>query len=269
MFTKSFVISLFNSKLKTVILLISLLISGLITSIKSQTLVWQDNFDSTTLNSNNWTYDFGDACDRAPGCGWGNSELEYYTSRADNAFVKGGYLNIVLKKESYNGSSYTSARMLTKNKFSFYYGHVDIKAMLPAGLGTWPALWMLGSDIDTAPWPACGEIDIMEQRGSELNKIYGTLHYPGRSGANGNGSTTTIQNATTQFHIYSLDWSPTFIKISVDGLVYQTVPNNSTLPFNGNFFFIFNIAMGGDFGGSPDPNFTSASMLVDYIRVYQ
>lgn len=226
-------------------------------------LLWSDEFNvDGAPDATKWGYDLGDG-------GWGNNELEYYTSRADNAFVKGGYLNIVLKKESYNGSSYTSARMLTKNKFSFYYGHVDIKAMLPAGFGTWPALWMLGSDIDTAPWPACGEIDIMEQRGSELNKIYGTLHYPGRSGANGNGSTTTIQNATTQFHVYSLDWSPTFIKISVDGLVYQTVPNNSTLPFNGNFFFIFNIAMGGDFGGSPDPNFTSASMLVDYIRVYQ
>ena len=110
-------------------------------------------------------------------------------------------------------SAYTSARLLTKGKFNFTYGRVDVRAMLPAGLGPWPAIWMLGSNVDTVPWPACGEIDIMEQRGSELNKIYGTLHYPGHSGANGNGSTVTISNASTQFHVYSLEWSAASIKI--------------------------------------------------------
>ncbi len=235
-----------------------------VTVTKSAKLLWSDEFNTDGApDPTKWGYDTGAG-------GWGNNELENYTTRSDNSFVQGGYLNIVLKKESYNGSSYTSARLLTKGKFSFNYGHVDIRAMLPAGLGTWPALWMLGSDIDINPWPGCGEMDIMEQRGSELNKIYGTLHYPGHSGANGNGSTTLIQNSTTQFHIYSLDWDVNFVKISVDGQVFQTVPNNSTLPFfSGNFFFIFNIAMGGDFGGSVDPSFTSATMLVDYVRVYQ
>jgi len=109
----------------------------------------------------------------------------------------------------------------------------------------------------------------MEQRGVELNKIYGTLHYPGHSGGNGNGSTINVANTTTQFHIYAMDWSPASIKLSVDGQVYQTVANTAQLPFNSDFFFIFNVAMGGNFAGSVDPSVTSATMQVDYVRVYK
>jgi hypothetical protein len=227
-------------------------------------LVWSDEFNTDGVpDPAKWGYDMGN------NGGWGNSELEYYTNRPDNATVSNGTLKIIAKKENYSGFAYTSARLVTKGKYNFTYGRVDVKAMLPAGLGTWPAIWMLGSNFETNPWPSCGEIDIMEQRGSELNKIFGTLHYPGHSGANGNGATTIISNASTQFHIYSLIWNTATVQILVDNQLYQTVANSSSLPFNSNFFFILNFAMGGNFAGSVDPAFTSATMEIDYIRVYQ
>ncbi len=180
-----------------------------------------------------------------------------------------GVLKITATKENFSGSAYTSARLLSKDKFAFKYGKVEVKAKLPAGGGTWPAIWMLGNDINTVSWPACGEIDIMEHLGNDLNKIYGTLHYPGRSGGNANGNTKIIANATTQFHIYSLEWTPSFIKIYADDQLFHTVANSSSIPFNHDFFFIVNVAMGGNFGGLVDPAFTSATMEIDYIRVYQ
>ena len=201
--------------------------------------------------------------------GWGNAELEYYTSRSDNVIVQGGVLKIKAIKESYSGSAYTSARILTMNKFAFTYGKVEVRAKLPAGVGTWPAIWMLGSNLNTAIWPACGEIDIMEQKGSELNKIYGTLHYPGHSGGSANGSTLVINNSTTEFHIYTLEWTAASIQIAVDGIVYQSVANSAAIPFSHDFFLILNVAMGGTFGGTVDPAFTNATMEVDYIRVYK
>jgi len=178
-------------------------------------------------------------------------------------------LKIKAIKENYMGSTYTSTRMLSKDKYVFTYGKVEVRAKLPAGVGTWPAIWMLGSDVNTVPWPGCGEIDIMEHLGRDLNKIYGTLHYPGHSGGNADGGTRLITNATTEFHIYSLEWSASTIKILVDGQVVHTVANSSAIPFNHNFFFILNLAMGGNFGGAVDPSFTNASMEVDYIRVYK
>jgi len=128
---------------------------------------------------------------------------------------------------------------------------------------------MLGSNIASAGWPNCGEIDIMEHRGSELNKIFGTLHYPGHSGGSANGNTIMITNATTAFHVYSMDWSATDIKIYVDGQLFHTVANSAAIPFNQDFFFILNVAMGGGFGGPVDPALNSATMEVDYIRVYK
>ncbi len=229
------------------------------------TLVWSDEFNTDGApDPTKWGYDIGTG-----GNGWGNNELEYYTNRPENAIVQNGVLKITAIKESYSGSAYTSARILSKDKFSFTYGKIEVKAKLPASVGTWPATWMLGSDIATAGWPACGEIDIMEHRGSELNKIFGTLHYPGRSGGNADGSTTVISNATTEFHIYSLDWSASSVQIYVDGLLYHRVTNSGSIPFNHDFFFIMNVAMGGGFAGNIDPAFTSDSLEVDYIRVYK
>ena len=226
---------------------------------------WSDEFNTDGApDPAKWGYDLGTGSG-----GWGNSELEYYTSRSDNVIVQGGVLKIKAIKESYSGSAYTSARILTMNKFNFTYGRVEVRAKLPAGVGTWPAAWMLGSNLNTAIWPACGEIDIMEHKGSELNKIYGTLHYPGHSGGSANGSTLVINNATSEFHIYTLDWSATSIQIAVDGIVFHTVANSAAIPFNHDFFLILNVAMGGTFGGTVDPSFTNATMEVDYIRVYK
>ncbi|MEO9210588.1 MAG: family 16 glycosylhydrolase [Ginsengibacter sp.] len=226
-------------------------------------LVWSDEFDvNGPPNPLKWDYDLGAG-------GWGNAELEYYTSRTDNVIVSNGTLKIIAKKEDYNGSPYTSARMVSKGKFSFKYGRVEVSAKLPVGIGTWPAIWMLGSNFSTAGWPQCGEIDFMEARGSEPNKIFGTLHYPGHSGGNADGSTTTISNASTEFHKYTLDWTATSIQIYVDGHLYHTVANSGSLPFNQNFFFIMNVAMGGSFAGAIDPAYTSSQLEVDYIRVYQ
>ncbi len=227
-------------------------------------LVWSEEFNTDGApNPSVWGYDLGN------NNGWGNAESQYYTNRTDNVVVQGGVLKITAKKESYQGYNYTSARLLSMNKYSFTYGRVDIRAKLPSGGGTWPALWMLGSNIQTVGWPACGEIDIMEMVGNQPNKIFGTLHHPNHSGGNADGGSTTISTASTEFHIYSVDWSASSINFYVDDKLFYTFPNNSSLPFNKDFFFILNIAMGGNFGGAIDPNFTASTMEVDYIRVYQ
>jgi beta-glucanase (GH16 family) len=228
-------------------------------------LYWADEFNTDGVpDPTKWGYDIGTGSG-----GWGNQELEYYTNRTENVTVQNGKLKIKAIKENYSGSTYTSARLLSKGLFSFKYGKVEIRAKLPEGVGTWPALWMLGNDVNTVGWPACGEIDIMEHRGNELNKIFGTLHYPGRSGGNANGATKVISNATTDFHIYSIEWSASAITISVDNQAYHTVANTSMLPFNHDFFLILNVAMGGTFGGSVNQGFTNATMEVDYVRVYK
>jgi beta-glucanase (GH16 family) len=229
------------------------------------TLVWSDEFNiAGAPDGNKWGYDIGTGSN-----GWGNAESQYYTNRSQNVIIEGGILKIKALKENFSGSSYTSARLLTKDKFDFKYGRVEIKAKVPSGVGSWPAIWMLGGNINTVSWPACGEIDIMEHLGRDLNKIYATLHYPGRSGGNANGGTKTISNATTQFHIYGLEWSASSIKMTVDGETVHIVANSSAIPFNQNFFFIMNVAMGGNFAGAIDPAVTGATMEVDYIRVYQ
>ncbi len=224
---------------------------------------WSDEFNTDGApDPAKWGYELGAG-------GWGNAELQYYTSRPDNSIVQGGVLKVKLLKENYSGSNYTSARLISKGKFAFKYGKVEISAKLPAGGGTWPALWMLGSNITGAGWPDCGEIDIMEHKGNELNKIYGTLHYPGHSGGNGNGATKVISNATTAFHKYTLDWSAAAIKLYVDDVLFHTVANSNAVPFNQDFFLLINVAMGGTFGGTVDPAITNATMEVDYIRVYK
>jgi len=233
-----------------------------ITLYVASTLLWSDEFNvDGAPNSSKWGYDIGAG-------GWGNNESQYYTSRSENVYVSNGTLKIVAKKESYMGSNYTSARMLSKDKFSFKYGKVEIRAKLSGGGGTWPALWMLGNNIGTVGWPSCGEIDIMEYAGNRPNKITCALHHPGHSGGNPDGGNTTITNAETEFHIYTLEWSATTIKIGVDNQQFFVFGNSSNLPFNQNFFMIFNCAMGGNYGGTIDPNFTSSTFEVDYIRVY-
>ena len=237
--------------------------SKVITVYVVSTISWADEFNvDGAPDPSKWSYELGAG-------GWGNNELQYYTSRPENVIVQNGVLKIKLIKEAYMGSDYTSARIVTKNKYTLKYGRVDIRAKLPAGGGTWPALWMLGANYETAAWPACGEIDIMEHVGNSLNRIHGSLHHPSNFGGNASTSTVMVPNVSTEFHVYSLDWSPTSIKFSVDNVVFYTFSNSSSLPFNNPFFFIFNCAMGGNFGGAVDPNFTAATLEVDYIHVYQ
>ncbi|WP_130735217.1 family 16 glycosylhydrolase [Flavobacterium sp. J27] len=225
-------------------------------------LVWFDEFDvDGAPDPNKWGYDLGAG-------GWGNAEAQTYTNSATNSVVSGGNLVITAIK---SGSDYNSARLKSENKFEFTYGKVEVRAKLPVGGGTWPAIWMLGANYDQAgfSWPACGEIDIMEHKGNVPNVIHGTLHYPGNSGGNANGNTTTITNASSEFHIYKTIWSPTSIQIFVDDVLFHSVPNSNSVPFNHDFFLILNVAMGGTFGGTIDPAFTQSSMEVDYVRVYQ
>ncbi len=239
--------------------------SATVTVYVAPTLVWSDEFNTNGApDSGKWAYDTGTGSG-----GWGNNEAQYYTSRPENVIVENGFLKIKTLKEVYNGSNYTSARLKTQGKFSFKYGRVEMRAKLPAGGGTWPAFWMLGDNITSVGWPSCGEIDIMEHVGNQLNKIYGSLHHPGHSGANPDGSNVTISNATTDYHIYALDWGASTIKFYVDGQLFYTFSNSSSVPFNSNFFLIVNCAIGGNFGGTIDPAFTSSTYEIDYIRIFQ
>ena len=226
--------------------------------------VWSDEFNvDGAPDPTKWSYNLGAG-------GWGNSELQHYTDRLDNAVVQGGVLKIIAKAENFSGSNYTSARLVTENKFEFKYGKVEVRAKLPSGGGTWPAIWALGENYATNIWPACGEIDIMEHKGNSPNTIHGTLHYPGRSGGNADTGTTTASNVSSEFHIYKVIWSPTSIKFYIDDQpAYHSFVNSASTPFNSDFFLILNVAMGGTFGGTVDPAFTQSAMEVDYVRVYQ
>ena len=225
-------------------------------------LIWSDEFDvDGAPDANKWNMEIGN------NNGWGNNELQYY--RAENATVEGGFLKITAKKEPFNGYQYTSARMTTHNNLDFTYGKVEVRAKLPSGAGTWPAIWLLGSNYTTTEWPACGEIDIMEHVGNDQNTIHGTLHYPGNSGGNGNTSSVVVEGVSEEFHVYSVYWSPDIIRFYVDDNEYKTFANTESVPFNWDFFVILNVAMGGTFGGSVDPNFVESTMEVDYVKVYQ
>lgn len=226
-----------------------------------QSLVWSDEFNGTgSPDSTKWGYNTGAG-------GWGNNELEYYTSRQSNVYQSGGTLKIVANKESYFGSNYTSARILTQNKFSFLYGKIEVRAKIPGNAGAWPAIWMLGNDINTIAWPGCGEIDIMENVGNQPNKIFGTVHFTGQPNG-GVGGTTQLASAYTDFHRYAVTWTPQLITFLIDDVPYFTYSNTGD-PFNQKFFVILNLAIGGNFGGAVDPGFTTGQMEVDYVRVYQ
>ena len=230
-------------------------------------LIWADEFDgSGKPNSNNWAYDLGAG-------GWGNNEAEYYTDRLENAKVENGVLKITAKKESFEGANYTSARLKTQGKFSFKCGKVEVRAKLPEGGGTWPAIWMLGSNITSVGWPACGEIDIMEHVGNKMGHVSSAIHTPSSYGNTQNVGVTDVTNVSSEFHVYGMEWTAQKIAFSVDGNVFYTYnpsdKNDQTWPFNKDQFIILNVAMGGNLGGSIDPDFISGIMEVDYVRVYQ
>lgn len=228
--------------------------------------IWSDDFNTNNgvPDPSKWVYDIGTGSN-----GWGNAELQYYTDRSQNVTVEGGVLKIKAQRESFSGSSWTSTRLKSLGKFAFTYGTVIARAKMPVGIGTWPAIWMLGADFPTIGWPNCGEIDIAEHVGKEKDKIFSALHYPGRNGGNAVTASKIISNATTEFHEYKLDWNASVIKFSVDGVVYHTVTNSGSIPFNKDFFFLLNLAIGGNFGGPVDPSLNNAVFEIDYIRVYK
>lgn len=229
-------------------------------------LVWNDEFDGTTIDPSNWTFETGAG-------GWGNNELQYY--RKENAWSADGTLTIEARKESFQNSIYTSARMITKNKRSFQYGRVDIRALLPEGQGIWPALWMLGNNISTVGWPKCGENDIMEMIGGNgrENTTYGTLHWDDNGHVQTGGS-SRLSTGTygDKYHVFSMIWDETSIRYMVDDVQFYVVnitPAHMT-EFHQPFFFIFNIAVGGNWPGMPNASTRfPQQMKVDYIRVFQ
>ena len=232
-------------------------------------LLWSDEFNgSGGPDSTKWGYDIGTGSN-----GWGNGESQYYTNRLENAKVENGILIITAKAELYEGSNYTSSRLLTQGKFDFTYGKVEVKAKLPSGGGTWPAIWMLGTNFPTAGWPACGEIDIMEHAGNRQGIVQSAMHTSSSSGNTVNHGSQTLSDVSTEFHVYTVEWTSEKMVFSVDDKVHYTynpsTKNSETWPFNKDQFIILNIAMGGGFGGTIDPNFVQSSMEIDYVRVYQ
>lgn len=230
-------------------------------------LVWNDEFDGDALNTDDWTFETG-------GHGWGNNELQFY--RQENTTVKDGYLIITAKQESHMEKDYTSSRIITKDKQSFQYGRVDIRAALPQGQGIWPALWMLGANFPATQWPACGEIDIMEMIGGSgrENTVHGTVHWDnaGDHASYGKGYTLSSGTFADKFHVFSIVWNESSITWYVDDVQYNvidiSVPELSE--FQNEFFFIMNVAVGGNWPGNPNSSTVfPQQMKVDYIRVFQ
>lgn len=231
-------------------------------------LVFSDEFDKDgSPNETNWGYNIGRGDN-----GWGNGEKQYYTKRSDNVIVKDGSLIITAKKENYEGAQYTSTRMLSEGKFDFTYGRVEVRAKLPTGEGTWPAIWMLGSNIGTAGWPACGEIDIMEHWGHKQGVVQSAMHTPSSYGDTKNHGSQTFNDVSTEFHVYEMYWTHEEIIFSVDGKQhYRYAPANKTedtWPYTANQFIILNVAVGSSWL-EIDPDFKESSMEIDYVRVYQ
>jgi beta-glucanase (GH16 family) len=237
-------------------------------------LVWSDEFDGAkgaSPDSSKWVFETG-------GGGFGNNELEYYTSRPDNAALDGdGKLVITAKAESYMGSKYTSARMKTAGKFAQTYGRFEARLKIPAGQGLWPAFWMLGANIGPTPWPDCGEIDIMENIGKEPTLVHGTIHGPGYSGGNGIGKSYELPSKaafSADYHVFALEWEENQLRWYVDGALYQTrkpsdLPAGKKWVYDHDFFVLLNLAVGGQWPGNPDGTTKFPQTLsADYVRVY-
>lgn len=242
-------------------------------------LIWSDEFNYSGLpDAGKWGYDVGDTCDRPFGCGWGNNEKQYYTEKdIDNARVEEGHLVIEATREQMGQMDYTSARLVTRGKQSFKYVRVEVRAKLPSGRGTWPAIWMLPSDNTYGGWPNSGEIDIMEHVGYAPDSILGTVHTGAFNHTIGTqkGGKAYLPDAESEFHIYRIDWTEESIDFWVDDELYFTFQNTgqdaSEWPFDQNFYLVMNLAVGGNLGGAKgiDPAIWPQKMEVDYVRVYQ
>jgi len=247
--------------------------SQTVTTMK--TMVWADEFtEDGTPNAANWNFDIGTGQN-----GWGNNELQYYTDRPENIEVKNGMLYITAKKETFQGSNYTSAKITTKGLFEQKYGRFEAKIKMPWGQGLWPAFWMLGDDSNgTVSWPAIGEIDIMEYRGQQPTITHGSIHGPGYSGGEAITKSYTLPNDRfdTGFHIFGIEWGPRYINYYVDDVLYNQItpsklPAGTEWVFNNKqFYIIINLAVGGSFVGSPNAETEfPQEMIIDYVRVYK
>jgi beta-glucanase (GH16 family) len=245
------------------------------TTYTGYSLVWSNEFDSTALRSNEWTFESGDGCPQL--CGWGNNELEFYTNSADNLFFREGKMIIRARKESYGGRSYTSARIKTQGKKTFKFGRIDIRAVMPAGKGLWPAFWLMPENNVYGYWPSSGEIDMMEFLGHEPSRVYGTVHYgpgPGSTSISKNMVLANDDRFDKKFHVFSVIWEQDKIQWLVDDVVYSTINKadlgSANYPFNEDFYLIINLAVGGNWPGSPDSaTVFPQHLIVDYVRVYQ
>ncbi len=241
------------------------------------TLVWSDEFDApdgSRPDPAKWVYDLG-------GGGWGNEELQTYTDRAENASIQDGHLVITARAERFTGGDgiareYTSARLKTLGRFAQTYGRFEARIQVPRGQGIWPAFWMLGADFPTAGWPACGEIDVMEHIGREPALVYGTIHGPGYSGADGPSAHVALSGPVADgFHVFAVEWEPGAIRWYVDDRLYATrtpadLPAESRWVFDHDFFMLLNLAVGGRWPGYPDETTVFPQALkVDYVRVYK
>jgi beta-glucanase (GH16 family) len=241
----------------------------------SWNLVWSDEFNGTSVNTSNWTFETG-------GGGWGNNELEYYTN-GQNASVSGGILTIEARRESggyncwYGPCQWTSTRMNTKGKRQFQYGRIEARLAVPSGQGLWPAFWALGANFPGTPWPNCGEIDIMENIGSEPNTVHGTVHGPNYSGGAGIGGPYSLSSGrfTDDYHLFAVEWESNVMRWYVDGNLYFTL-TKATVEARGRWvfdhpnFIILNLAVGGAWPGNPNGSTVFPQrMYIDYVRVYQ
>lgn len=238
-------------------------------SYAGMTLVWQDEFNGSQIDPDSWTHELGNS-------GWGNNELQNYTASSANSYLSDGKLIIEAREENSGGSQYSSARIITAGKREFAFGRIDIRAKLPEGQGIWPAIWMLGANFFTNGWPSCGEVDIMELVGHEPGIVHGTAHW-GPQGSpsinNGNAYSLGGPKFSEAFHVFTIIWESNRLRWYVDDNLFFTLTQSevgSPYPFNDAFFFILNIAVGGNWPGSPDASTVFPQrMFIDYIRVFQ
>ena len=232
-------------------------------------MVWHDEFEGSQINGDYWTHEVG-------GSGWGNGEAQYYTDDPNNAYVADGMLVIKALEENKLGKLFTSARLSTQGKVEPQYGRIEARIKLPTGQGIWPAFWMLGTNIDSVGWPYSGEIDIMENIGSEPSTIHGTVHGPRYSGGDGVGASKRLpggERYTDDFHIFAIEWEPEEIRWYMDGSMYSKL-TPAAVPgewvFDHPFYIIINLAVGGAWPGYPDDTTTfPQTMEVDYVRIYE
>ncbi len=266
-------------------MLLLLVMTGILTGCSRWNLVWSDEFSGTSgssLDPSKWVFDTG-------GQGWGNQELEYYTDKSQNASLDGGgNLVITAQQEAdpatsglscwYGPCKYTSARITTGKQFDFTYGRVEARIKLPAGKGIWPAFWLLGADCSKVGYPACGEIDIMEENGGNSSIIHATVHGPGNSGPYSIENKLILapgSNFPGEYHLFAVDWKPDSIQWYYDGRLYaeltkSQLPDGDQWVFDHPFVIILNLAVGGTWLGNPDQStHFPKQMYVDYVRVYE